>query len=200
MTVKEVADKLGISVQAVRKHCRKCDGSLDAKMVKVGPRQTRTWVITGGTLLSPRVDPAESCNPEILDEPGCDVDEAPSGAASSPESESSEGPSIDEQEERWRRVLEDVQDGPEDRVDHGETRESFISSDKLLKLIKGKMPEDMFKRNEFLIEVWCELAPPYLNIDVEKLGKWGVYGIPPIIILSEVSHARDEQKKKAVPQ
>jgi hypothetical protein len=195
MTVKEVADRLGISVQAVRAHCRKADGGLNAKLVKTGKKGIRTWVISGGSLL---VDPAETQKSDVAAE---EVTETAPGENTPPgcnPENLGDTPAGEDDEDKWKKIFE-ARKGFSDDPEPGERPERsapFLTSEKLLKLIKGKMPSAMFERNEFLIEVWCEIAPPYLNIDPDKLGKWAVYGIPSVIVVSEADLAKQEKLKK----
>ena len=156
LAAQEVAERLGISVQAVRQKCRRQDGSLIADLVKQGKNRTPTWVISGGSLLDPEPQP-------------------------------------DPAAEEWERIREEMSGGSFSEPDAEPGPAFKISPEKLLSMIKGKMPNEMFRRNEFLIELWCQIAPEYLNIDLEKLGKWGFYGIPVGIGVSEAALARKKR-------
>ena len=186
-TVKEISDLLGISPQAVRAKCRRQDGSLIASLERKGKKRIPTWIITGGSLLR---DQQEEQPPLEEEQPPLEGEQPPLEE----EQPVAEDPEVDE----WERIREELNNGSYQREETQEEESPpqnlHFTPEKLLSFIKAKMPAEMFKRNEILIEIWCQLAPGYMDLDVQKLGKIGFYGIPAAIVVSEAALAK---KKKA---
>ena len=195
-TVKEVAELLGLSPQAVRSYCRRQDGRLLAELQEVGTRKVKTWFIFGGSLLGgglPDVDvpPLEPDPPEPPVEP--ELSEPPV----EPE------PPVDDSETAWQAAYERMKsraaegEAQERQQQARETGEPIITTERLLSVLRDKMPPEMYARNEILIEIWCQIAPPYLTLDVDKLGKWALYGIPPVILANEAMHRQKKMREEA---
>jgi hypothetical protein len=113
--------------------------------------------------------------------------------------EAAENPDLgsvaEDEEERWQRVLREEEEagaGAEGESSASEASRRILELDpsQLRKLIKGHMPGDMWERNEFLLTLWCEIAPEYIKMDLEKMGKVAFYGIPIIIAFGEGMRAR----------
>lgn len=103
------------------------------------------------------------------------------------------GSVAEDEEERWQRILrEEEEAGAEGAPSASDSSRRILELDpsQLRKLIKGHMPRDMWERNEFLLNIWCEIAPEYIKMDLEKMGKVAFYGIPVIIAFGEGMRAR----------
>lgn len=209
MNVREAAAILGISPQAVRTKCRR--GELKARMKADSRTGKKSWVINDDQVkktAEPASAPSEG-NIETLpggpDDQGVSVGDDLPGDATGPggvgggSHEDAGDPDLgsvaEDEEARWQRILREEEEagaGAEGASSASETSRRILELDpsQLRKLIKGHMPKDMWERNEFLLSLWCEIAPEYIKMDLEKMGKVAFYGIPIIIAFGEGMRAR----------
>lgn len=209
MNVKEAASILGISPQAVRTKCRR--GELKARMKADSRTGKKSWVISDEQVkkivepVEPRLEETaggEGGKPADSDAQGAGgvrPDPVPAAADGGVGLGGAEDPDLgsvaEDEEERWQRILREEEEdgaGAEGVSSASEASRRVLELDpsQLRKLIKGHMPKDMWERNEFLLNIWCEIAPEYIKMDLEKVGKVAFYGIPVIIAFGEGMRAR----------
>lgn len=211
MTVAEVARRLRITPQSVREKCRK--GLIEARMVKDRPGLTR-WLITDSRFVQDEAvrqpangepSPAESAGKPSAGEPS--GGQEPSGGIG-PETQPAPDPQpigaeevLDEDEAAWRDKLRELAgEKVEEEAERGSSSSFRFTPESLLAFIKRKMPPAMFDRHALEIEIWCFVAPDYINLDIDKFGKWIFYGVPAVIAADEgfrALRAKAEAVRKA---
>lgn len=214
LSVLEAAKLMGISPQSVREKCRQ--GRLKgAKLRPVpgrGPEQ-KAWQIPEGAL--PERARAQTVTADIAPEPsekpvdagqtvgggesaGGSPEEsagAPEGPAGAPE------PEVESEDERkWKEKLAELAGETEEpgaeAAQKGPSVSFRFTPESLLLFIKRKMPAGMFERHALEIELWCFVAPDFINLDLDKFAKWIFYGVPAVITADETFRALKRRQEQ----